>query len=286
MNNLKQILIKINRQSGGLLGLIKNDINYLQNFVLFKIRVMLNRPLGPDLILEERQLKAIDDLKKNGYTIIPKVFLKEADLLLQEFDSNIALANVANFLDDREFSTTGKRRYINPSQTSVDLIATFREQTNNIQIKNPVDSCKTVSEISSLKFITDIAFKYLGVNPIDGPHNFRISFANGLKENDTQLFHQDKNAFKVLKFFIYINDVDINGGPFQYVKKTNRFLQTKLRRFHRINEKDVNHYFPNSSIPIVANKGDLIIADTTGIHRGLKPRLKDRVMLTLTFRSN
>ena len=35
---------------------------------------------------------------------------------------------------------------------------------------------------------------------------------------DTQLFHIDTGSFRILKAFIYLNDVNAGGGPFEYVK--------------------------------------------------------------------
>ena len=47
------------------------------------------------------------------------------------------------------------------------------------------------------------------------------NYANKLSRFDTQYFHYDENAIKLLKVFVYLNDVNNNTeGPFCYVRKS------------------------------------------------------------------
>jgi hypothetical protein len=50
--------------------------------------------------------------------------------------------------------------------------------------------------------------------PAFGTCNLRKSFVNNMSEGGNQIYHVDPNSPRFLKFFVYLDDVDENGGPF------------------------------------------------------------------------
>ena len=63
----------------------------------------------------------------------------------------------------------------------------------------------------------DIAQQYLGALPTIAFVKLVKNFSNKIYLFDTQYFHIDSTAFKLLKVFIYLNNVNLDGGPFCYV---------------------------------------------------------------------
>lgn len=87
-------------------------------------------------------------------------------------------------------------------------------------------------------------------------------------------WHRDSLNRRQLKFMIYLNDVDNNNGPFEYLLgsqkitskiKSNHFLFKKTR--YTDDEIDV---FKSSYMPkkILGSSGTCVIFDSSGLHRG------------------
>src|SRR6185503_2178518 len=96
--------------------------------------------------------------------------------------------------------------------------AYLRQHTNYVSISNPLTACPSTVPAAFHPLLVDIAWTYLGCVPAIGGLNLRKSYANALPEFDTLYFHVDPNSPKFLKFFFYLNDVDLGGGPFCYVR--------------------------------------------------------------------
>jgi len=108
----------------------------------------------------------------------------------------------------------------------------------------------------------------------------------------SQNFHRDPGANKCIKIFVYLNDVNDGGGPFTYIKGSHRhgkYWNIFKQRFyglggcypeHESLEKQVEH---NDIYEITGRAGTVIIADTTGIHRGGNSTKKTREMTTSLY---
>jgi ectoine hydroxylase-related dioxygenase (phytanoyl-CoA dioxygenase family) len=160
----------------------------------------------------------------------------------------------------------------------------YKHHTNNVQVNEPLLNCPSVVKIVFNDLLIDIAAGYLRCFPAVGTLNLRRSFANNLPELDTNLFHSDQNSPKFLKFFFYLNDVDENGGPFCYVRGShkNKF-KGWTSKYRWTLDEIVAIYGEDKIVKLTANLGDMIVADTTGFHRGAKARSADRSMLTVDY---
>lgn len=129
-----------------------------------------------------------------------------------------------------------------------------------------------------------IALSYMKCYPAIGTLNFRKSFVNDLEEEGVQMFHIDPNSPRFLKFFLYLNDVDEQGGPFCIVEGSNHSKHHDRYEHHRWSEEEIiKHYGKDSIKQITANKGDMIVASTSCYHRGVKCISNERTMLTLNY---
>ncbi len=139
---------------------------------------------------------------------------------------------------------------------------------------------------SKNKYINNIIFQYFGFYPtlrsisvwIDVPNE------NTKEEVATQVFHRDFDDIKLIKTFLYLNDVSKENGPFEYIigshlkpwKNENSIIdnETFLKKFKEENLKSV-----------IGKKNTLVIADTNGFHHGKKLTKNYRIMLTASYTS-
>lgn len=117
------------------------------------------------------------------------------------------------------------------------------------------------------------------------------------KSEGAQLFHQDRGDFLSLNLFIYLTDVDENSGAHEFCLKTHTFENLKSllssknisednfwpwwERSHRKSDKDVASFFDIKTI--TGKAGSAFFEDTRGLHRGLLPKNKSRLVLELVW---
>ena len=160
----------------------------------------------------------------------------------------------------------------------------FRQHTNYVSIANPLVSIPGLLDVAFSPLLLDVAQSYLNCVPALGGMNVRKSYRNELSEFDTLYFHVDPNSPKFLKCFLYLNDVDISGGPFCYVRGSHRRRFRGWTRKGRWTLDEIESRYGSSNIVyLTAAVGDLIVADTNGFHRGTKITGDDRTMLTFDF---
>jgi hypothetical protein len=132
--------------------------------------------------------------------------------------------------------------------------------------------------------LIDIAAGYLECFPAMTGLNLRKSFVNDLPDFDTLHFHSDPNSARFVKFFLYLNHVDDDGGPFTYVRGSHRRkFRGWMRKYRWTHDEIVAQYGESNIVRLTGNVGDLLMADTTGFHRGTRVRSRDRSMLTLDY---
>ena len=163
-----------------------------------------------------------------------------------------------------------------------------RDNKLYIQCLQPLICAPEIHPFVFNDLIIDTAGAYMDCQPAFGTCNLRKSFVNNMSEGGNQIYHVDPNSPRFLKFFVYLDDVDENGGPFCYVEGSH----TKKFEIDRRNWNEQYNWSTDSIEQIygkdkvkylTAKKGDLLIADTNGWHRGTKPLNKDRTMLTLDY---
>ena len=110
------------------------------------------------------------------------------------------------------------------------------------------------------------------------------SFRNDQKVTEkTQFFHRDLDSFNLLKFFVYLSDVDENSGSNQYIMFShNNYLNKKISR-NNISESELSETTKKNIFTFTGKSGSVIAANTFGYHRGKTPISNDRLMLVLGF---
>jgi hypothetical protein len=89
---------------------------------------------------------------------------------------------------------------------------------------------------------------------------------------------------KTLKAVIYLNDVGEDDGPFTYVAGSPNKMFDNWWDYHYLNDQTLQELYGEENIlPLTANFGDLLFANTRGWHKGAKPQKKERLAIHACF---
>jgi len=108
---------------------------------------------------------------------------------------------------------------------------------------------------------------------------------------ETQLWHRDHDDRMNVKVFVYLNDVGVDGGPFCFIPGTHprgakRLLRPACDHDGRTTDEQMARAVPESSWRVCTGaRGTVVLCDTCGYHKGLKPKGQDRLMMMLQFTS-
>jgi hypothetical protein len=269
--------------------LVVSDYKYLKNFYQKSFKKTFEKKLHKKTKIHSRDVKNLLDLKKNGYCILKNVFSKKLinDL---NFKFQAQIKNLDNISIPRDLRKRKKNiESIYSSKIDKDIFISgekkFRNFTDSIKLKDPLINLPELIDCSLNKRIISMCSNYFDCIPYLTFLKCVKTYKNKIKEHDTQHFHIDENSVKLLKVFIYLNDVNSKqDGPFYYVQKSFKNINKKWGQNARWNESYLKKiYGKKNFIPILAKRGDVIIANTVAFHRGIKPMKKDRNIAILNY---
>ena len=120
--------------------------------------------------------------------------------------------------------------------------------------------------------------------------NITHPITEGVEAMQSQRWHRDPEDIKMLKMFIYLNDVDEEAGPFIYIPKSN--LENKWNKIFP-QRPPIGYYPPDGELEKIipqneikkytARAGSIIFGDTAGLHKGGFATKKERIMLTIGY---
>ena len=253
-------------------------LKYIKINIIFRLRYMLIYFFKK----EKKILKNTDEdyrylikLGEDGYVKINNFFDPEFINLVKLSFDECYKNNFDNFFFNKNISSKNFQDKIDVNNVS--------QITNYVSLKNPILSLPQITLFLNKRLYNLIQSYFksqIGLTSI----NLRKSFVNNLNDADTNFYHKDENSWNLLKVFIYLNDVGNNSGPFVYVKKTHKDLSLNILKNYRISDDVINNNFSQDKIVNLTGKvGDIIIANTRGLHKGKKVISDERNMLTFTF---
>jgi hypothetical protein len=136
--------------------------------------------------------------------------------------------------------------------------------------------------------LLNIVENYLGLPVAYHGLYIRRDLANGVQRK-TRLWHIDKEDRRMVKIIIYLEDVNPDNGPFQYISKsvTPTILRALKQNCGRIKDKDMERVVPPSQWKsCVGSAGTVIMIDSASIfHRGKVPVVSDRLSIFFDYTS-
>ncbi|RUR74815.1 2OG-Fe(II) oxygenase [Chlorogloeopsis fritschii PCC 9212] len=136
--------------------------------------------------------------------------------------------------------------------------------------------------------IINIVENYIGLPVLYHGVDFRREIANE-KLVDVRQWHLDVEDYRMVKIIVYLNDVSIKGGPFEYISKT---LTSALRQNIKysggfIPDQIIEDFVPRSDWkPCLGDCGTIIFSDTCNVfHRAKPPVEADRFSMTFAYTS-
>ena len=104
-------------------------------------------------------------------------------------------------------------------------------------------------------------------------------------------WHRDRADYRQTKAILYLTDVELNNGPFQYISGSHRSLsylsdqvrygfKTEQKRFSNAEIEKMVENSPEKLLTFTAKAGTVIFTNTRGIHRGVPITSDERYALT------
>ena len=241
---------------------------FVSKIISFNSKVFLNFKKPPTKVIDISM-----KLKKNGYIIL--------DDKLKENRLN-GLIGLTKKL---------KCSYSKFDENSSDVI--FDEKIHNLPTYyyDSLDLIKSKEVTDVIKYLDDlkISHSYFETQPNLFSVNMWWSTVGEKSDSfSAQDFHFDLDSIKWLKYFIYLNDVNIDNGPHVYIEGTNKVFSKPYsllkQGYKRISDSEINKLFDPKRINyITGEKGTIIIGDTSCFHKGLVPKKSNRLIFEVTF---
>ncbi len=137
--------------------------------------------------------------------------------------------------------------------------------------------------------LLDLIENYIGLPLNYYGADIRREFPNG-KAVHVRQWHIDTEDHKMLKIIIYLNDVDVSSGPFEYLSRTDSELAAKTLKYSSgfVSDSNMDATIPQANWqPCTGKFGTAILVDTCRIfHRAKPPSKKDRFSLTFSYTSH
>ena len=119
---------------------------------------------------------------------------------------------------------------------------------------------------------------------------YTVPQEEGSERAASQLWHLDFDDQHLLKAFLYLNAVDAEAGPFEYVPgsqargRYDSIWHWSPMRTGRIPDEQVRANVPTDGVKtFTGQQGTLILCNTSGLHRGGFSTAKPRALATATY---
>jgi len=135
-----------------------------------------------------------------------------------------------------------------------------------------------------------LASAYLGMQAYLREVSVWLDVATTGEPQETQFWHRDYVDLMNFKVFIYLNEVSESNGPFCFIPGThgpgNRKISVKYEPTGRVVDQEMEKVVARDQwFHCVAPAKTVVIADTSGFHKGLKLVQGHRILLLLQYTS-
>lgn len=250
------------------------------------------------LSLNEKENYFLNKLKLDGIITIENYISKEKiDNIYKLLSERVELLDYAN-VENYESKIFPGNNFLNYEE--------IKENFSNLTFSNLQKIVPQFNDTIFQETMLKIIVNYLGYLPQFDKPNFIRSFPpkNKLILKESSNWHKDSALdSKYIQVFIYLEDVELENGPFTFIKKSHQQTFQSFRPLYGYEENDhksdgrvnndqlFSHFKKDDQIFCAGKKGSLVIADTTGFHKGPNWELskindlKERNLINITFNS-
>jgi len=214
--------------------------------------------------------------KKNnnnlGTNVLKYGFFKIPD---DDIKKNIFYSEVlegSNYIINQKNQTEGTKNYlrnilVHPDEKKIKIFLNFFLDSKFMEIvENYLEDLPLMTELKLLHSPANIQETHSG----------------------SQLYHRDFDDEKIVKFFLYLVDVDENTGPLEIINNIkSKEVTSKLKSAYSIHSDNKVEEFVDENkdrINLLGKRGDCFLVDTSScFHRGSRKSLKDRYVLYANF---
>ena len=167
----------------------------------------------------------LKELEETGITILPSAIpIELIDKIRGRFQEYIDMGELLSQPRDLRNVDANMEQLNIPRLNNKDFErgeSFYRNVCDNIQLKDPLINIPDVLDVALNHTIMSSGNAFFGTLPKLTYLKPVRNYANTMSSFDTQFYHYDENAIKLLKAFVYLNDVtEEEHGPFCYVKRS------------------------------------------------------------------
>jgi hypothetical protein len=139
--------------------------------------------------------------------------------------------------------------------------------------------CPHIMELANRAELVNLATEYLGFTPTVTNLSLRWSFPTDRPAGEVQTFHRDSEVgcFKIL---VYLTEVDMMSGPHVYVDRSHHNRMPLRLRLYSDEEIERSYEIQTTFTGPV---GTAFAIDTKGIHKGVPPINRPRLILGIQY---
>ena len=137
---------------------------------------------------------------------------------------------------------------------------------------------------------TSLAVEFLGLPAsrilchvtVDALFRDKLGLIRGDGYDGAVNFHRDVDAWRWLKVFVYLTDVDEGDGHHEFYLGSHRQFPPELKVIKRYEPEELDHHW-GSPKKVTGQAGTCFAENTLAFHRGTTPVKNSRLALTVVF---
>lgn len=267
----------------GIMNTYEKALHYGRSFLISKIRKARNQDAVKQLLYQYRRRFILPDSIRHFQeekTVLSSV---EEGVVKQLKKEGIAIINFQKLLSSSLYKELDNylEQYLSSDQFVQALESGGNSYKQYIIMRHKFDKSLNdqdiLFKIGTSDPILNIVNQYLGCwSKAIGMDLWYTQPSKLPQRVFSQNWHRDPEESKIVKVFLYLNDVDEESGPFSYIRESHyngkyAHLWPKKYPFKGIYPKDeevLPQIDPSDILKNTGKKGTLIFCDTNGLHRG------------------
>jgi hypothetical protein len=227
-----------------------------------------------DMPLTDSEAETVKVLRSEGIiecaaqNLFGQTGIQLLDRISREVDGLIEKQSGPEGIQGKQKSSLGKTYLVSLLSKEVDFESPF------LQLAIQPSLLRIVNDYLGLRSYLRAINVWMNLPVVDPP-------------KESQLWHRDGDDVRILKVFIYLMDVDMSAGPFWFIPGTHEGVGRQIpvsMEAGRVSDSEMEKRVPSSKWKACTGMArTVILADTTGFHKGGKCEVKPRVLLTYEY---